>query len=103
VAEKGNPRNPRPFQPGQSGNPGGRPKGTHALATLILEETHDGEKLVRFFMDVFTGQKVLGRTPRLSDRIRAAEWLADRGWGKAPQTIDAGSPITVIVTDDWRV
>jgi len=103
MAEKGNPRNLKPFQPGQSGNPGDRPKGTHALATLILEVTQDGEELVRFFMAVFAGRNVLGRTARLSDRIKAAEWLTDRGWGKAPQTMDAGPPITVIVTNGGGV
>lgn len=39
--------NLRPFRPGQSGNPGGRPK---ALSTLICEQTLDGRELVAFLM-----------------------------------------------------
>lgn len=33
----------RPFPPGQSGNPAGRPKGTRNRATLALEELLDGQ------------------------------------------------------------
>jgi hypothetical protein len=33
----------RPFQAGQSGNPGGRPKGSRNRATLALESLLDGE------------------------------------------------------------
>jgi hypothetical protein len=36
------------------------------------------------------GKKVVTLdTPTFQDRVRAAEWLADRGWGKAP-TVVAG-------------
>jgi len=33
----------RKFQPGQSGNPNGRPKGSRNVATLALESLLDGE------------------------------------------------------------
>ena len=33
----------KPFKKGQSGNPGGRPKGTRNKTTLAMEELLDGE------------------------------------------------------------
>ena len=63
------------FAPGNSANPGGRPKG---LAHLVREQTHDGEELVRFMLSVLRGRK---KAP-LRLRMEAAAWLADRGFGK---------------------
>jgi hypothetical protein len=62
----------RGFLPGQSGNPGGRPKG---LAHLCRELTDNGEEIVRFMVDVMKGR----RPARVSDRIRRPDlnrWLA---------------------------
>ena len=71
----------RPFQPGQSGNPGGRPRGPVAA---IRARTRDGEELVGFMLDVLRG-----RMPgtHLRDRMAAAEWLADRGFGRPVQAV----------------
>lgn len=30
------------------------------------------------------GQEVAGLKPRVTDVVRAREWLSDRGWGRAP-------------------
>ena len=35
-----------PWQPGQSGNPSGRPKGTRDLAGYVLESTDAGRELI---------------------------------------------------------
>ena len=35
-----------PWQPGQSGNPSGRPRGTRDLAGYVLEATDGGKELV---------------------------------------------------------
>ena len=71
----------RGFLPGQSGNPGGRPRG---LAALVRAQTNDGKELVNLMLRVLRGTlAVNGKKPSISDRMKAAEWLADRGWGKA--------------------
>ena len=43
ATEKTVPKQLTPFKPGQSGNPGGRPKGSRNRVTLALESLLDGE------------------------------------------------------------
>ena len=69
------------FVPGQSGNPGGRPRG---LARRVRELVgDDGDEIVRFMFDVMSNPKA-----RMADRIEAARWLGDRGFGRSVQPID---------------
>jgi hypothetical protein len=89
------------FVKGQSGNPRGRAKSDFVLAAQCQKFTPE---VVEFMTKVLRGEAVkrstkkIGSkgklvhtfdTPTFQDRIRAAEWLVDRGWGKAA-TVLAG-------------
>ena len=61
------------FAPGQSGNPGGRPKDEHRVAELARSYTVEAiDTLVELMRD--------GKDERM--RGTAAQALLDRGWGK---------------------
>src|SRR5262245_40764721 len=65
----------RGFLPGQSGNPGGRPRGLARRVRELVGE--DGHEIVDFMFETMNNQKV-----RMADRLEAAAWLADRGFGE---------------------
>lgn len=77
------------FTKGQSGNPGGRPKG---FGNYIREKTQDGKEIVDFFLSVFRGEEIAHKKPKLPDRVNAGTWLADRGFGKPAQTVELSGP-----------
>jgi len=88
-----------PWQPGQSGNPSGRPKGTRDLAGYVLETTDGGKELVDALICIARG--VMPNVPvqegsrprkdqqvRPADQLKAIEMLLDRGFGRSPQQLD---------------
>jgi hypothetical protein len=79
----------RPFAPGVSGNPSGRPRG---LVRSIRQETDDGTAIVALMVRVLRGQRVrLGdrvQWPTLQERIEAASWLANHAYGKPSSEFD---------------
>ena len=88
----------RPFRPGESGNPGGRPAVSHP-ATRLMELTDQGQDVVDFVLSVFRGQA--GREwehPKY--RIWATEWIADRLWGRPLQSMrpETDSTVRIVVT-----
>ena len=78
------------FVPGNRANPGGRPKG---LAALVRAETRDGAELVAFMLGVLRAPK-----QPTALRILAAQWLADRGFGKAVQFVEADVSVDATVS-----
>ena len=96
-----------PWQPGQSGNPSGRPKGTRDLAGYVLETTDDGEELVDALVSIARGvmpsvavqegsRLRKDQQVRPADQLKAIEMLLDRSFGRSPQQLDIAHSVS-----DW--
>lgn len=72
-------RRGRPFRPGQSGNPGGRPKEDVHVRELARQHTAEA-------IETLTTIMRRGRTE--AARVRATEALLARGWGQPGQLAD---------------
>ena len=74
------------FKPGQSGNPGGRPKG---IARAFRDTMGSPEEAARGLLEIARTAK------RPADRIAAWRELLDRGYGKAPAfaVMEADDPL----------
>ena len=94
-----------PWQPGQSGNPSGRPKGTRDLAGYVLETTDGGKELVDALVSIARGvmpnvAAQEGSRPRKdqqvrpADQLKAIEMLLDRGFGRSPQQLDIAHSVS---------
>lgn len=68
-----------PWKPGQSGNPGGRPRGVGEVRDLAREQTGTA---IATLTDICRNGK------SESARVSAAEALLNRGWGRAMTTAD---------------
>ena len=66
------------FVPGQSGNPGGRPKDEHRVSELARSYTVEA-------IDTLVDLMRRGKDERV--RGTAAQALLDRGWGKAKMEV----------------
>lgn len=77
------------FTPGQSGNPGGRPKACEHVRGLIAKQ---GDKIVAGLIKIALDTK---EDPKA--RIMAKRELLDRWLGKAPQQFDDGKGGPLVV------
>jgi hypothetical protein len=89
-----------PFEPGKSGNPGGRAKVKLAdgrtLTDLAREYT---EEAIKTLADIMRDSAAPAAA-----RVAAADKVLNRGWGQAPQTINltevTEAPDLSSMTDD---
>ena len=78
-----------PFEKGQSGNPGGRPKVIAEVKELAREYTGEA---IKTLVSIMTNAKAAPAA-----RVSAANALLDRGYGKPPQHITGeGGPSYVV-------
>jgi hypothetical protein len=78
----GNPPVENRFRKGESGNPGGRPKGIAGLTRELFDGELD-ETIVRFWASVMSGGNLPdGRKPTVRESLEASKLLAAYGWGK---------------------
>jgi len=94
-----------PWQPGQSGNPSGRPKGTRDLAGYVLETTDGGRELVDALVSIARGvmpnvavqedtRPRKDQQVRPADQLKAIEMLLDLGFGRSPQQLDIAHSVS---------
>lgn len=70
----------RPFEKGKSGNPSGRPKDNPELKEACRSHTME---CIAVLVGIVNNSK-----SKDNDRIKAAEVLLDRGYGKPVQSVD---------------
>jgi hypothetical protein len=78
------------FQPGQSGNPSGRPKKIAAVQALARQHT---VAAIRTLVEVMNGM----HGAKATDRERAANAILNRGWGAPTQPVDLNGKVGVTV------
>lgn len=88
------------FRPGQSGNPGGRPRGLVELCKLARAYTPQALKVL---VEVMADE----RASSVGARVRAAEALLNRAWGMPVEAIrvdglmaSIDTPSRVMTADD---
>ncbi len=93
--------NLRPWPPGVSGNPRGAGVHTLKLAAQVRQISDGGREMIELLFSVMRGEPLpmAGRTPKGRRhgpplypspelRVRCAEILLDRGWGRAKEILE---------------
>ncbi len=86
--KRGRVENLRPWRPGQSGNPAGRPKKLaldHALTALLESEGKDGKSRAEELAEALLKHAKKGNA-------RIAQLIAERTQGRPRQTIEVSGP-----------
>lgn len=86
----------KPFQPGQSGNPGGRKPKTaeeRTLEAMCRDRTQDALAVLLQIMES-------GEQER--NRITAAMAVIDRGHGKARESLELSGGVTLSIADQIK-
>ncbi len=86
-------KNETSFKAGQSGNPIGRPKKTEEQLTL---EAMCRDKTPQALTTIL---ELMEEADKDSTRLSAAQYIIDRGWGKAAQAVSVtgseGGPVVI--------
>ncbi len=88
-----NPQNlKKPWQKGQSGNPKGRPKlpSMKAILESVLGDTKDGKTACEAIMMAMRNKAIKGD-------VRCAEFIIDRAYGKAKESIEFSGSTNVVI------
>jgi hypothetical protein len=83
-----------PFQKGKSGNPGGRAKKTddeRKIDELAREHTEQALETIVSIMQA-------GKTEKA--QLAAAQYIIDRGYGKAPQSLEMNGSLTLNLANE---
>lgn len=83
----------RTFQPGQSGNLGGRPK--------VIAEVRDLARQHTAFA-IETLANIMQHADKDAARVAAAQAILDRAWGKAAQALELGGEASCTFIDKDR-
>lgn len=67
-------------------NPGGRPRGLERIARDVVEKNGGFEALMQFLADVAIGK--LAAAAQIKDRLKAADMLCERGYGKPKAIVE---------------
>lgn len=84
------------FGKGQSGNPGGRPKKTEEERTLeAMCKQRTPEALATIL-------SIMGSSEQDRAKLAAAQYILDRGWGKAKESIEHSGSVTLSIADQIK-
>jgi hypothetical protein len=90
----GNPPAEHRFKPGQSGNPGGRPKGESITSSLrkILEKEHNGKQIMELVAERLVKEALSGKFPFVKELLERTE-----GKVKEMHELQSQEHITLVV------
>jgi hypothetical protein len=86
----------KPFQPGKTGNPGGRPRKTdeeRTLEALCKEKTPEALETIL---------QVMAKAQNERAKLAAAQYVLDRGWGKPKESIEHSGGVTLTIAEQIK-